>query len=429
MIARLSYTLVTALISSFFPTVQVSAEPPSAPVTALVAATVIDVTSGRTSPDSVVLIKDGRIAAIGPRQTTVIPKEAQTINMGGRWLLPGLINSHVHLGLALSSAGAEGGDESTAHLALRMADNARKTLRAGVTTVRLVGERDGTDVILREAARKGLVEAPRIFTAGAMIGPPGGHGIAVGKGVSGAAAFSNEVRFRIEHRADWIKLPINGGMVDHLAQMRRSYLEPDELKAVVDTAHRNGVPVTVHATYPEAVAEAIAAGIDCVEHGYHLDIKTFKMMKQRDVFFVPAMSVSQPGALQIYQKTGAPKVMLDRLKAVGEDHLSALKAAIRVGTPIAMGTDQFPFESYEGTTATVRELEIYVEAGMSPLDALRTATINAAQLLRRPAEFGRLEVGFSADIIALERDPTHDITALRTLRFVMARGLVVRQDF
>jgi imidazolonepropionase-like amidohydrolase len=202
----------------------------------------------------------------------------------------------------------------------------------------------------------------------------------------------------------------------------------DELKTLIEVAHRNGVKVTAHNGSSEAAKQALQYGIDCFEHGYHLDEGVLRQMKTKGVWLVPTMVVSQPGAYEFYRKIGSPAWYLERVASTGRDHWTMLQNAIRLGVNIALGTDQFPFEPNSGTTATVAEAELYQKAGMTPLQALQAATIQPAKMLGLDKQVGRIAEGQFADIVAVEADPTRDIAALRTIDFVMKGGEIVRHD-
>jgi imidazolonepropionase-like amidohydrolase len=199
-----------------------------------------------------------------------------------------------------------------------------------------------------------------------------------------------------------------------------------EMEAVIDTAHRHNIKVTAHSGSPVATDEAIDLGLDCVEHGYFLTPEVLHKMKEKGVWLVPTIVVSQPTVLPFFQKIGSPDWYLARVASVGKQHWASLQAAIKEGVKIALGTDQFPFEPNDGTTATIREAQYYVEAGMTPLQALRAATIEPATLLGVADRLGTIEKGKLADLLILDGDPTKEITALRTIRLVMKGGKIYR---
>lgn len=400
------------------------AAPASAETIALVGGSVVDLAGKAPIRDAVVVIEDDRILSIGPRATTSVPSGARVIPMDGKWLIPGLMNMHVHLALNLPGA-SRIYNETPDSMVLRSLDNAQKSLHSGVTTIRLTGSDAGVDFTLKRAIDSGMFDGPRIHTAGSSIVATGGHGKTE---VNGPAEFSRAVREQVKAGATWIKLGISGGISDTHGDIGASPFTDAELTTAIDVAHRNGVKVTGHTGSPIASEVAIDAGIDAFEHGYFLTPPVLKKMQQKGVWYIPTIVVSQSGAKEFYRKIGSPAWYLDRVDSVGKAHIQSLRDAIAAGVSIALGTDQYPWEPNEGTTATVREAEIYVDAGMTPAQALRAATIEPARMLGVENEVGVLKPGYYADIVALDADPTADISALRTVGFVMKGGKVIRDD-
>ncbi|TKD50747.1 amidohydrolase family protein [Sphingomonas baiyangensis] len=398
--------------------------PAAAQVIALTGGHVADLEGKAPIRDAVVIVEGERIRAIGPAATTPVPEGATLVPLAGKWLIPGLMNMHVHLALNLPGA-SRIHDETPDSMALRTLDNAQKSLMAGITTIRLTGSDAGVDFTVKRAIDSGIFDGPRIHTAGASIVPTGGHGKLE---VDGPAAFSKAVRSQVKAGATWIKIGISGGISDTHGDIAASPFTDDELRTAIEVAHRNGVKVTGHTGSPDASMTAIDAGIDCFEHGYFLTPPVLEKMRDKGVWFVPTIVVTQPGARAFYQKIGSPPWYLARVESVGRQHIQSLRDAIRIGVPIALGTDQYPWEPNDGTNATVREAEIYVDAGMSHAQALRTATIEPARMLGVDGEVGVLKPGYFADIVAVDRDPSRDITALRTIGFVMKGGKIIRKD-
>ena len=395
-------------------------------VVALTGGTVVGIDDGRPINNAVVIITGERITAVGPAATTPVPAGARVVPMDGRWLLPGLINTHVHLGLKLPGAAGDAlAKETDPEEALRMAGNARLSLYSGCTTLRLVGEDHGTDFALRHSIDNGEVLGPRIKTAGEVIIPTGGHGSMEG---DGPYALAHLVRSQIKSGADWIKIAISGGISDTSGSISAAPMTNEEMSTLIEVAHRNGIKVTAHNGSNAAAEQALRFGIDGFEHGYHLNETILTDMKKKGVWLVPTIVVTQPGAREFYQKIGSPPWYLERVRITGADHWAMLQNAIRLGVNIALGTDQFPFEPNDGTTATIAEAELYVKAGMTPLQALQSTTTQAARMLDMEADVGRIAPGRYADIVALPADPVGDIHALRGLDFVMKGGMVVRDD-
>jgi imidazolonepropionase-like amidohydrolase len=405
-------------------------QPRTSRATAIVGASVVNLEGGSALQDAVVIVEGDRITAVGPAATTPVPQGAEVIRANGRWIAPGLMNMHTHYGLVLPGrAGAELANESEAALALRMAANARTSLMTGVTTTRSTGESRGAEFALRRAIDRGEAVGPRIFTAGQAVHVTGGHGWRPGEeGLDNPDAFRRAVRREVFAGAEWIKIAISGGIADTHGDIAASHMTREEVAAVTDAAHRHGVKVTAHSGSAPATLEAIDAGIDCVEHGYFLTDEVLQRMVAKGVWYVPTIVVSQPTVMEFFKKIGSPDWYLARVESVGKAHWSTLEHAIKLGVKIALGTDQFPYEPNDGTTATIREAQYYVEAGMTPLKALRSATIDAATMLGVQDRLGRVERGMLADLIISDADPSRDIKALRGIKLVMKGGTVYRNE-
>ena len=396
---------------------------------AIVGGTVVDLEGKAPIENAVILVEGEQIAAIGKAGSVNIPDGAEQIDARGTWLIPGLMNMHVHLGLVLpGKMKAELYNESEAALALRMAANARESLQAGVTTIRLTGELAHADLALMRAINKGQADGPRIFSAGEALTITAGHGSKKDQKTKydGPYELVKAARTQISAGAKWIKIAISGGIATDGGGLAEALMMPEEIHAVIDAAHRFGAKVTAHSGSPAATDIAVDAGLDCVEHGYFLDRKTLKKMKEHGTWLVPTIVVSQPATQPFFERIGSPPWYLERRNSAGKAHWRALEMAIEEGVNIALGTDQMPAEPNDGTTATAREAQYYVEAGMTPLQALRSATVETARLLEAEDEIGSLEQGKYADIVAVNRDPTQDIRALRNILLVMKGGKVYR---
>jgi imidazolonepropionase-like amidohydrolase len=429
MMVKIIRTMLSAALVAAWPALafaQASPPAPAAPLLAITGANIVDIDTGMVTKDAVMLIEGDRISRIGSAEAVPVPANARRLDLSGKWLVPGLMNMHVHLDLKLP--GVEGmalAAETAPEQALRMAANARDTLRAGVTTVRLVGTENGVDFPLDRAIKAGSVPGPRIESAGEIIVPTGGHGF---REVDGPDGFAHAAREQFKRGATWIKIAVSGGISDTHGAIGAAPMTDDEIRTLIEVAHRNNMKVTAHNGSVEAAAQALRYGIDCFEHGYFLDEPTLKQMKAKGVWLVPTMVVSQPGAYQFYRKIGSPPWYLKRVESVGKDHWAMLQTAIRLGVNVALGTDQMPFEPNDGTTATVAEAELYAKAGMTPVQALQAATIQPARMMGLDKTVGRLAPGYLADIVALDADPTVNISALRGINFVMKGGAVVRHD-
>ena len=425
LITRVHFNIVFLI----FLAISVQAADTSA-ATAIVGGTVVDLEGKAPIENAVILVEGERIAAIGAAGSVAIPDGAIQVDAKGTLLIPGLMNMHVHLGLILpGKMAAELANESEAALALRMAASARETLQAGVTTIRLPGDTAHADLALMRAINKGQADGPRIFSSGEALTITAGHGSKGSKrNYDGPDELVKAARTQISAGAKWIKILISGGIATAGGDLDAVLMTPAEIHAVIDAAHRFGVKVTAHSGSPTATSIAIDSGLDCVEHGYFLDRPTLKKMKEHGTWLVPTIVVSQPATEPFFKAIGSPPWYLERRNSAGIAHWKALQMAIEEGVNIALGTDQLPHEPNDGTTATAREAQYYVEAGMTPLQALRSATIEPAVMLEADADIGSLEEGKYADIVAVEKDPIEDIKALRNILLVMKGGKIYRNN-
>jgi len=398
----------------------------------LVNCLLFDGTGEAAIPDRAVRVgAEGAIVAVGPSDDVL--DDARTadplvVDMAGDCVMPGLVNMHVHLGLGLPGdlqAAVHGA--TAAELVLLMAGNARGALRAGVTTVRLVGESRYADFALRRAIEAGAVDGPRIFTAGHALCCSGGHGWdADGLEADGADGFRRATREQLRAGADLIKVCISGGIAGEHESIDTPQLTDDEMAAVIETAHDWGRKVTAHAGPAPVIERALALGLDCVEHGYQLTEALTQDMAARGTWYVPTIVVSR--CEEFFVANGVPTWMIDRALSAGPRHWESLQHALRSGVPIAMGSDMPPHAAFDGTTATVRELEFMVEAGMSSAAALLSATARPIEWLGASDRLGTVAVGKRADLVSVRGNPAADISALRSLHLVVKDGRVHRDD-
>jgi imidazolonepropionase-like amidohydrolase len=390
---------------------------------------VVNLEGGAPIRDAVIVITGDRITAVGPAASTKVPTGARELKLPGKWIMPGLMNMHVHFGLRLPGAAMlETANETDGGLALRMAVNARRSLLSGTTTVRTPGEAKDAVFALKSSIDRGEHLGPRIWPAGRAIIPTGGHSSEpVLDGIDGPDEVRAETRRQILLGGKWVKITISRGLAS-TGNISAADMTVEEMRAATDIAHRQGVKVAAHTGSISATLDALEAGVDSFEHGYFLNDDVFRKMKDKDAWYVPTIVVSQAGAMEFFRKIGSTPFYLARVQMVGKSHWAALQSAIRIGANIAMGSDQFPYEPNEGTVASVREIELYNEAGMTPLQALRTATVNAARMLGAEQDLGLVVSGKYADLIALDADPVSNIRALRTISVVIKGGEVVRND-
>lgn len=385
---------------------------------------VVDVSTGMIRRDAAVEVADGRITRIidGSPQAA----SAERIDCGGRYLTPGLISVHTHLSVVYPFSATDE-DESPGASALRAASRATDALRAGVTTIRTLHEFNQADLLLRTAAQEGWLRTPRILASGRALSITGGHGRDLGcVYADGHDGFLRAARAELAAGADHIKIFITGGIA-HLGEtFNGAQMTSDEIKAVVRATQEQGTYVVAHAGGWPAIREAMDAGVRGFEHGYDLDDATAVEMARRGVFLTPTLSVTRcPQWMADHDFT---QWQIDLAMRVGPGHLESIERAVRAGVTLVNGTDYPPGEPIDGTVVAVREMEFGVDAGLSAAQALRTATVNAAQLLALEHEIGVIEEGMAADIVAVPDDPTRDISAMRHIDFVMSQGEVIRDD-
>lgn len=371
------------------------------------------------------VIRDGVIEAIVPEADAT----DSAIDLGGAFVMPGLVNMHTHFSLSLPGAGGDAVAALDPHeLALHMADGARRTLLSGVTTVRCVAEKGGADFALRRAIEAGQVPGPRIFTAGRALCCTGGHGHESDDTIEcdGPDAMTRGVRSQIALGADLIKIMISGGIAGEHEQITTPQLTRTEMAAAIETAHSWGRKVTAHAGPAPVIAEAVALGLDCVEHGYELTPDVARLMAERHVSLVPTLVVTRAQAF--FDDLGIPPWMQERSLQAGPRHLESFRHAIDAGVDILLGSDMPPFWDFEGTSAVVRELEHMQAGGLSARDVVSAATAAPARWLEADDRLGVLAPGRYADLIAMPDDPTADISALRGIEFVMKGGVAVRDE-
>ena len=373
------------------------------------------------------LVIDGdRILAIGPDQTVRVPKGAQRVDGRGLTILPGLIDCHVHFCLGAEAdvvAAVEG--ESSAVTLLKAAELARRTLRAGFTTVRDVGFRDHAVFALKRAIEAGLTPGPRILTAGLAICMPGGHARFIGREADGVEAVRAAVRDQLAAGAEVIKVIASGGVLTPGTSPDQAQMTVEELSAAVEVAATHGRHVAAHAHGASGMKNALRAGVHSIEHATLMDDEAAAMMTQRGVYMVPTLSALATTAA-CPTGCGIPDSARSKAKNMVKQHEKSFRAAVRRGVPIALGTDAGTPFNHHGENA--QELERMVALGMTPMDAIMTSTSAAARLLRLSDEIGTIEVGKRADLLLVEGNPLRNIGLLlkqEQIVGVMQRGRFV----
>ncbi len=392
--------------------------------------------------NGVVLIQGDKIADVG--SNLAIPSGAQVIDLGDATLAPGFMDAHTHLTLDYS------GDYNVRRLheldlnvseqAIRATTFARATVEAGFTTVRdlgsrFVGSREFVDVALRNSINKGLIVGPRMLVATKGIGATGGHfdptngfrdflferepdytdGIA-----NGPEEIRKAVRFEVKNGADVIKAAVSGGVLSLADEVDTPQLTPAEMAALVDESHRLRKKVAVHCHGDQAAREAIEAGVDSIEHGSFMKAETLARMKTKGVFLTPTLMATEwiMGKLGNY-----PPALQAKAKAAAAARSDMFRNAVKMGVKISFGTDAAVFP--HGQNA--HEFKLMVDLGMTPIDALKSATANDADLFGIAEKVGTLEKGKLADVVGMPGDPTADVAATERVFFVMKEGKIIRK--
>ncbi len=394
---------------------------------------VLDVKTGKTLTDQIVLIEGGRIVTVQDAATTKLPAGAARIELPNATVLPGLIDAHTHLTFD-PVFGYESLGISVARETLTGAKNARITLNAGFTTVRNVGARGFSDVALRDAIDAGDVPGPRMRVSGPGLTITGGHADqnllpfdyhAKSEAVCDSPwACRERVRENIKYGADLIKIMASGGVLSKGDDPQASQFTLEEMKAIVDEAHRLGRKVAAHAHGAQSILWASQAGVDSIEHGSYIDDAAIAEMKKDGTYLVPTLYLGD-WFLDNAERNHVPDFLMVKAKAVIPAARQNIAHAFASGVKVALGTDAAVYP--HGMNA--HEFAVMVKLGLSPLQAIQAGTINAADLLGWSGKVGTLEPGAWADVIAVDGDPLKDVTVLERVKFVMKGGAVVRNDY
>ncbi len=381
-----------------------------APALAITHTRVIDGRGGYLE-SATVLVRQGRVAAVGPDRRVAVPRGARRINARGLTVLPGLIDCHIHVCL-----GAEADvdktlrEESPARTLLKAAAFAQQTLEAGFTTVRDLGYRNHDVFELVRAIESGLVPGPRILAAGLAICMPGGHASWIGRQAEGPADIVAAVREQLTAGAKVVKFIASGGVLTPGTSPDLPQLTVEELSAGMREAREAGRTVAAHAHAAAGMKNAARAGAHSIEHGTLMDDEAAALMKERGVYMVPTLSALATTA-EGGTACGIPASAVEKASAMRIRHQASFKKAMAVGVPLAMGTDAgTPFNCH-GENA--QELERMVALGMTPMASLVTATSAAARLLGLDQEIGTIEKGKVADLVLIDGNPLKKISILR----------------
>jgi len=384
---------------------------------------------GRILEHTTVLVEDEKIVKVA-EAGVFIPKTAKKIPLDGKTLLPGFIDTHVHLCIDGCSDPITGAlTESPTRTTLKAAQFARQTLMSGVTSIRDMGGRDGIDLGLKQAINSGLIPGPRMLVSGQLICMTGGHGWQLGMEANGPDEVRKAAREQIKAGVDIVKLMATGGVLTPAVEPGSEQFTEEELRAGIEEAHKAGKRTATHAMGTKGILNALRAGIDSIEHGVYLDDEAIALMQKRQVPLIPTLSalynIESKGT-----EAGIPEFAVRKTLKVKPFHIESVQMAREAGVEVAMGTDAgTPFNMHGENLGEVKLLVDY--GGFSPMEAIEGGTRIAARVLGLENELGTVEEGKLADLVIVEGNPLEDITVLlkpESVRLVMQGGRLVKDE-
>jgi imidazolonepropionase-like amidohydrolase len=379
-------------------------------VQAIVCDRLVDGTGADPVLDAVVIVEDGRIREAGPRASVSTPADASIVDWTGLTAMPGLIDSHEHLGIDLGDEEAQL-EQPVEYTIARCVSTARTVLRAGITTIRDCGERGIVGPTMKRAIADGIVPGPRVLAAGRNICRTGGHGWRMGLQADGPDGLRAAVREVCRDGADFIKIMASGGISTAGSTVMAPEFTEAEFDAVIDEAHRRGRKVAAHGHGGPGVASAVRAGVDSIEHGLFLTDEDVALMTSHGTYLV----VTTGSFVVIRDNPEVPQFQKDKVGDALTDHMAMLGRTREAGLKIAVGTD-------ENHGKLWFEMQALNEVGYEPMECIRAATANGADLLGLSDTIGTIRQGLVADVIGVDGDPTTDVAAVREVRAVMKDG-------
>ena len=407
----------------------------AAQTTYILCGKLIDTKSGKISTEKTILVKENKI--IDVKDGYIMPKGGTLIDLRDKVVMPGLIDMHVHIEQEFSArTRIEGYILNEADVAFNSVGFAKTTLLNGFTTVRDLGG-TGVNISIRNAINAGKIPGPRVFTAGKSLATTGGHADPTNgssrnligdpgpkEGVVNSIEDAKKaVRQRYKNGADCIKITATGGVLSVAKSGDNPQFTIEEVKAICDTAKDYGMHVAAHAHGDEGMQRAIIGGVKTIEHGTYMSDKTMELMIKHDAYLVPTITAGKEVEEKAKIKGFYPDIVVPKALAVGPQIQGTFAKAYKKGVGIAFGTDAGVFA--HGNNG--KEFAFMVEAGMPAIEALQSATITNAMLLKMEDEVGQVKKGFLADIIAVNDDPTKNISTMENVVFVMKDGIVFKQ--
>jgi imidazolonepropionase-like amidohydrolase len=401
-------------------------------IVAIKAGHLVDVVQGQVLDHAVVIVEGEKVKAVGPNLP--VPADAKVLDLSDAWVLPGFIDCHTHITFQMGNYYEDIFRKSPIDEAVYAHVYARRTLEAGFTACRNVGASEFVDVALKKVIDAGKIPGPHLFVSGQMLSATGGHGDLNGFSpylhfsnadgvVDGVDEIRKKIRWNIKYGADLIKFTATAGVLSEEESVGAPQFSAEEMKAMVEESAMWGRKVAAHAHGAEGIKRAVRAGVASIEHGSILDDEAIQLMKEHGTYLVPTVyvgfSVEEHGA-----EWKLPEKLMNKAKTINAEKLQWLRKAIAAGVKVAYGTDAGVFPHGENG----KDFKYLVQAGMSPMRAIQSATIEAATLIGHPELLGSVAPGRFADLVAVTADPLQNVAVLEKVHFVMKNGVVYRNE-
>jgi imidazolonepropionase-like amidohydrolase len=433
--AIVSAALLLLVMPMLFPGLLLAAEGAAAATNhiAIKAGHFVDVVRGEVFERQIILVEGDTIKSVGAEGSLTVPTNATVVDLSQAWVLPGLIDCHTHITGQMEDYYADIFRKSPIDVAVAAHVFAKRTLEAGFTTCRDVGAGEFIDVALKRAIAENKVVGPRLFVSGHALSVTGGHGDLSGFSpylhfsnfdgvVDGVDEIRKKIRWQVKNGIDLTKFCATAGVLSEEESVGAPQFSFEEMQAIVEESARWGRKVAAHAHGTEGIKLAVKAGVSSIEHGSLIDAEGMAMMKERGTFLVPTIYVGY--AVEKHFEGKVPEKLIEKARRINQQKRECLQQAFRSGVKIAYGTDAGVFAHGENAA----DFRYLVEFGLSPMQAIRTATINAADLLGQAEKLGTLQPGKFADLIAVTNSPLQDITTLEQVSFVMKGGVVYKNQ-